>query len=143
MQAKLNRDHKNKLRSLRRQMKKQEGEVQALSLKVKPANTSSSAVPSEPEPRGQPAADHDPDVSKDGKACGEGVASGQGGQECACCKEKDVRIAQLERELLDAHEQFQQSVKDITQQGEAAFASIAEENKELKLQAYRFKVLGC
>lgn len=143
MQAKLNRDHRNKLRSLRRQLKKQEEEVQALIFKVRPANTSSSAAPSEPEPRGQPA-DHD--VSKHGKAYGEGATPGpssQIGQECACCKKKDVRVAQLERELLDAREQFQQSVKDITQQGEAAFASIAEENKELKLQAFRLRVSGC
>lgn len=142
MQVKLNRDHRNKLRNLRRQMKKQEQQVQALLFKVRPANPSTSAAPSEPQPRGQLGAD----VSKDGEAGGEEATPGpssQVGQECACCKEKDVHVAKLERELLDAREQFQQSVKDITQQGEAAFAAIAEENKELKLQAYRLKVLGC
>lgn len=141
MQAKLNREHKNKLRNMRRQLKKKEDEVQALQQQLKLAHPDTDTASGEPDSGGQQAAC----VSEDGSAHVEGAVPGpsnHGEEECICCKEKDGCVAKLEKELAVAKTECKQC-KDVQQRASAEFANLMEENKNLKLQVYDLRVLGC
>ena len=131
MQAKLNRDHKNKLRNLRRQLKKKEDELQALQQQLNLAHQDPNTASSEPDLEGQQAAVTV--VSKDGNAHVEDAAPGPPNQ--------DVYVAKLEKELADTKAQCQQR-RDVQQRASAEFADLMEENKILKLQMYTFRVSG-
>ena len=139
MQAKLNWNHGNKMRTLRRQLQKKEAEVQALQLEF--AKTKTNTAPIELDSAGQQAAF----VSKEGKSHVEGDAPGpsnQGAKECACCKEKDDCVAKLEKELANAKAQCQQR-KGVEQRASAEYADLMEEHKKLKIRVYDLRVSGC
>lgn len=140
MQAKLNRDHKNMVRNMRRLLKKKEDELQAMQQQLQLAHPDPITASSEPDLGGQQAGF----VSEDGNAHGEDAAPGpsnEGEEECVCCKEKDVCVAKLGKELADAKAQCQQR-SDVQQRASAEFANLMEENKNLKLQLYSLRVSG-
>ena len=89
----------------------------------------------EQEPKGQQA--------NDSAVSAEAVPgpSHQGEEQCACCKEKEASVANLERELADACAQCQQH-REGQQRASAEYASLLQENTNLKTQMYNLRVLG-
>lgn len=110
-------------------------------MQLKLAQPDLNTAPSGLDSGGQGAAS----VAKDGNAHGEGAAMGpsnQGGEDCACCNEQDDCVAKLEKELADTKAQCRQH-HNVQQRPSSHFATLMEENKNLKLEVYNLKVSGC
>lgn len=138
IQAKLNREHKNKVRSLRRQLKQREDELGALQQQLEQQRACAQPLDIQKRPSSQEAA-----VVANARVVYAEAAelglSNQGGEQC--CKERQACIANLETELASAKAECQQQ-REVQQRAAAEYASLLEENSMLRRDGYKLRVSG-
>ncbi len=121
------------MRSLRRQLKQKEDELEALQQQLAQQQAGAQPVPNQQGPS-----------SHSNRAVpAEAAAQGpphQGGQQC--CKEREACVANLEKELASAKAECKQH-REVQQRASAEYARLLEENRTLKQDVYKLRVSGC
>ena len=139
IQVKLNRDHKNKVRCLRRQLKHKEDELEALQHQLEQQRANAQSVHLQQTPSSQEAAVVANDRVVPAAAAGLGP-SNQGGEQC--CQERQACIENLEKELASAKAECQQQ-REVQQRAATEYRRLLEENCALRQDGYKLRVSGC
>ena len=139
VQAKLKKELKNKMRALRRQLKKKDEllaaakqEIADVKQQLAQKGIEAQTLPGNPDTIGQPADVVPHDAAVQYEAGTGGVADASTHQ---YCREREVMVSQLEKALAD-----ERAKGDLAA---AEYADLLKDNSRLKQEVYKLKIFGC